>query len=354
MAKTDILKAIRERDWTTATKRIGKLLEQKTTRRMMAEKQRVATGLLVPRLTEGVYDDFVKRVGNDKNWQSLPIKKCSCGQKFYQEEPSQRECRDCISVRQTLGERHIYEGFRRGEKVVLQHASTMGGYIATRPNGQRTRVPIGSTGEFVRQKDSTWSVVWFQQFYDSTDVKTSDISSLSAALYDESKSLGESAIEVGDRVRTKKMGQTPGTVVKVENGNVHFELDEPAGKFGKRVWVAPISNIVKESFDKDYPNRKDQRAPYYKSALKVVRSDRPGGDPDSYEAQNRLHSTRKREDSAKDSEDDDVNEETISQHEVQRIYNEVGDIGETELLCGISGLRVNPQGQVISYICEGT
>ena len=46
------------------------------------------------------------------------------------------------------------------------------------------------------------------------------------------------------------------------------------------------------------------------------------------------------------------NEETVAQYEVQRIYDEIGDIGETELLCGITNLRVNPQGQVISYICE--
>lgn len=59
-----------------------------------------------------------------------------------------------------------------------------------------------------------------------------------------------------------------------------------------------------ESFDTDYPNRKDQRAPYYKSGEKAVRSDRPGGDPDSWEAQNRQHSTRKREASSDSTRDE--------------------------------------------------
>jgi hypothetical protein len=290
MAKhIDILKAIRARDWTTASVQVAKIMEQKVSQRLAMEKNDVATTLLVPRLAEG---------------------------------------------------------FRRGEKVVLAKAS--GAYTSTRPNGQRTRVTVGSIGEYVRQINAQWSVVWFPEFYDSTEVRTSDLVSTSLNLYDEK--INEDAIEVGDRIRTKKMGQTPGTVVKVENGNVHFELDEPAGKFGKRVWVAPLSNVQRESFDKDYPNRKDHRAPYYKSGEKALRSNRPGGDPDSWEAQNRQHSTRKREASAKDKE---VNEDSVSQHEVQRIYNEVGDIGETELLCGISSLRVNPQGQVISYICEG-
>ena len=83
------------------------------------------------------------------------------------------------------------------------------------------------------------------------------------------------------------------------------------------------------------------------------RTNRPGGDPDSWDAQNRQHGTRKRELSASDKEkNENVNEDTVSQHEVQRVYDEIGDVGETELLCGISDLHVNGHGQVISYICE--
>jgi len=47
-----------------------------------------------------------------------------------------------------------------------------------------------------------------------------------------------------------------------------------------------------------------------------------------------------------------IAEATMSAHEVQRVYNEIGDVGEVELLCGISGLRVNENGQVITYVTE--
>lgn len=52
--------------------------------------------------------------------------------------------------------------------------------------------------------------------------------------------------------------------------------------------------------------------------------------------------------------DKNLGEELISQKEVQRVLDEVGDVGETELLCGIRNLHVNPSGQVISYVCEAT
>jgi hypothetical protein len=222
-----VIAAIKGNDWKTALEEVSKILDDKITQAIAEEKQDVAAGLLVPRLAEG---------------------------------------------------------FRRGEKVVLSKSSAFGGYKSTRPNGSRATVHTGAIGQYVRQIDSTWSVVWFPDFYDSTEVKTADLTSAGSTY------LGEAPIEVGDRIRTKRMGQTPGTVVKVENGNVYFELDEPEGKFGKRIWAAPLSNVVKE--------------------------------------------------------------EAIAQYEVQRVYNEVGDIGETELLCGVRDLRVNPQGQVISYVCE--
>lgn len=60
------------------------------------------------------------------------------------------------------------------------------------------------------------------------------------------------------------------------------------------------SRNVNESFDNDYPNRKDHREPYHKASLRVSRTNRPGGDPDSWDAQNRTFSTRKRELAAKD------------------------------------------------------
>lgn len=230
--------------------------------------------------------------------------------------------------------------------------------------------------------------------------------------------LAEVYINVGDRIRTKRMGQTAGTVVKVENGNVYFELDEPEGKFGKRVWAAPLSNVVKEAMghvgdtpadkgrmaaaDDDYNKKYD--VPFKKKdgttvnrKVTVPPSNNESvneGLWDAIKALPMAATIAKRGvtsadlDKAKkialhfgpamtaialkcDYDDpkekkfvDDwvaatkrkagVTEEIVSQHEVQRIYDEVGDIGETELLCGISSLRVNPHGQVISYICEAT
>lgn len=43
----------------------------------------------------------------------------------------------------------------------------------------------------------------------------------------------------------------------------------------------------------------------------------------------------------------------MPQHEVQRIYDQTGDRKETELLCGVSKLVVNQNGEVVSYISEG-
>lgn len=38
--------------------------------------------------------------------------------------------------------------------------------------------------------------------------------------------------------------------------------------------------------------------------------------------------------------------------EVQRVYSDVRDVAETELLCGIKRLRVNQQGTVVAYVTE--
>ena len=38
--------------------------------------------------------------------------------------------------------------------------------------------------------------------------------------------------------------------------------------------------------------------------------------------------------------------------EVQRVYNEIGDVSDTEILCGIRKLKVNERGQVLSYVTE--
>jgi hypothetical protein len=48
-----------------------------------------------------------------------------------------------------------------------------------------------------------------------------------------------------------------------------------------------------------------------------------------------------------------LKEDTVSAFEVQRVFDEIGDVGETELLCGVSGLRVNENGSVISFVTEG-
>jgi hypothetical protein len=35
--------------------------------------------------------------------------------------------------------------------------------------------------------------------------------------------------------------------------------------------------------------------------------------------------------------------------EIQRVYDDTHDVTETELLCGVRGLKVNSQGQVVGY-----
>jgi hypothetical protein len=39
-------------------------------------------------------------------------------------------------------------------------------------------------------------------------------------------------------------------------------------------------------------------------------------------------------------------------YEVQRVFDEIGDVDETELLCGVSQLSVNESGAVVSYVSE--
>ena len=47
---------------------------------------------------------------------------------------------------------------------------------------------------------------------------------------------------------------------------------------------------------------------------------------------------------------EDTVEESMSTKEVQRIYDDIGDVRETEVMCGIRNLRVDTQGNVISFI----
>ena len=47
------------------------------------------------------------------------------------------------------------------------------------------------------------------------------------------------------------------------------------------------------SFDKNYPNRKDRRKPYFKKCERIGPSHRPGGDC-PYCRENRMFSTKKR------------------------------------------------------------
>lgn len=97
-----------------------------------------------------------------------------------------------------------------------------------------------------------------------------------------------------------------------------------------------------ESFDKDYPNRKDQREPYYRSGEKALRSNRPGGDPDSWDAQNRQHSTRKRELSAADREKD-VEEDCGLAHKVKSALKEAA--------CSGCGKTLGPVDAVMGSVC---
>lgn len=44
-----------------------------------------------------------------------------------------------------------------------------------------------------------------------------------------------------------------------------------------------------------------------------------------------------------------LKEEAIAANEIQRIFDETRDARETEALCGVTNLKVNEKGQVISY-----
>lgn len=48
-----------------------------------------------------------------------------------------------------------------------------------------------------------------------------------------------------------------------------------------------------------------------------------------------------------------IHETKMPTSEVQRVFDETGDVGETELLCGISNLVVNNTGDVVSFVAEG-
>ena len=47
-----------------------------------------------------------------------------------------------------------------------------------------------------------------------------------------------------------------------------------------------------------------------------------------------------------------VREEHMPTVEVQRVFDETGDVAETELLCGIKNLKVDMQGDVVSFVSE--
>lgn len=47
-----------------------------------------------------------------------------------------------------------------------------------------------------------------------------------------------------------------------------------------------------------------------------------------------------------------INESHMPITEVQRVYDETGDIAETEILCGIKNLMISQSGQVVAYISE--
>lgn len=47
-----------------------------------------------------------------------------------------------------------------------------------------------------------------------------------------------------------------------------------------------------------------------------------------------------------------LSEDSLPHHDIQRVFDETGDIGETEILCGVSNLKINRQGQVVSFIGE--
>lgn len=44
-----------------------------------------------------------------------------------------------------------------------------------------------------------------------------------------------------------------------------------------------------------------------------------------------------------------LDEEVFPSSVIQRVFDDIGDVSETELLCGIRDLKVNNQGEVIAY-----
>jgi hypothetical protein len=46
---------------------------------------------------------------------------------------------------------------------------------------------------------------------------------------------------------------------------------------------------------------------------------------------------------------DMLSEDTLPSRDVQRVFDDIGDVHETEILCGVRDLKINERGQVIAY-----
>ena len=287
-----LLKAIRGGDHLTIAEALGQVMRAKVRTRLAEEKVNVAATLLYPKIAEA----------------------------------------------------NITEGFRSGEKVVLAHCTVFGSYKALDGKGQYRTVPIGSTGEYVRAKDSTWSIVWFPEFYESASVKTEDLVPVSQAHLYERKmakcSVCGKERTLDDEGLCHECWQDRKDKEKEELGEAADRCDAK-DKSGAQCVLKPGHSGKHQGHSGD--------------SHKIWESSAAAKNEKCAECGKPLTGTQKElGDKVCDAcYKKNLNEATVSHHEVQRIYDEIGDVGETELLCGISNLRVNGNGQVISYICEG-
>jgi DNA-directed RNA polymerase subunit RPC12/RpoP len=316
---SEALKAVHDDDHQGLAEALGRLMRSKVASRIAEEKRNVAAELLYPRIAEG-------RTG-----------KCvGCGEKSLTLDDDGL-CHECWQAK-----RDHEEGVNEGFIIVKSTRDSDKPYAG--PACQKAGVPSGKVyaskeaAEADAEKIMEVNPVWFEVIKESAGWRGStpaDLGSMAVAddAYNE-------RIKPGDRVRTKRGGQIPGIVTKVSNGNVHFDVDNPGGWTKTKPMVAPLSNVVKE----DRPHWNTPVCSH--CGAEIDKAGKATSEPaDIYRRAKCPNCGAKQRASL-------VKEDTVSQHEVQRIYDEIGDVGETELLCGISGLRVNPQGQVISYICE--
>ena len=400
-----ILNALRIKDYTTASKHVAKMLEQKMSACLAVEKKNVGHTLIkeAGNIFPAGWDtgwEFPYSIGGGGSERPF-LKDGKWNIRVYNKQTGKHETysySDDIfyTDAEFYGESFAQNAtFARDEKVVLAHCTVFGSYKAMKSNGARTTVPIGSTGNYVRKKDDTWSIVWFPDFYESAEIRTVDLAHTDRGrLWDEGYTDATRGTTVGTSANTNKAhcAKCGSTWKSADNSGHCIEAGCMTGKY--TTVTTPAGKVVQhgEPVNEGYPDTHRLRAAsgsgwrtFHDEPNKLAHGvqDRDDDDP------NKLYPVKKngktvwvtvppsnnedfgaakvcktcKHPLSEHSEDGcehggckcletSINEEAISQYEVQRVYDEVGDIGETEILCGVRGLRVTPQGQVISYICE--